>query len=83
MDRENVFTMESALERMRELIGFAGDWTDIASYLPEGWRVDPQRHRSATASHFAAALELVKEGKLELRQTETFSPIQLRRKATP
>ena len=83
MDRENVFTMESALERMRELIGFAGDWTDIVSYLPEGWRVDPQRHRSATASHFAAALELVKEGKLELRQSETFSPIQLRRKATP
>jgi segregation and condensation protein A len=83
MDRKNVFTMESALERMRELIGFAGDWTDIASYLPEGWRVDPQRHRSATASHFAAALELVKEGKLELRQSETFSPIQLRRKATP
>ena len=40
MDRENVFTMESALERMRELIGFAGDWTDIASYLPEGWRAD-------------------------------------------
>ena len=83
MDRENVFTMESALERMRELIGFAGDWTDIASYLPEGWRVDPRRHLSATASHFAAALELVKEGKLELRQSETFSPIQLRRKATP
>jgi len=81
MDRENVFTMESALERMRELIGFAGDWTDIASYLPDGWGADPRRHRSATASHFAAALELVKEGKLELRQTETFSPIQLRRKS--
>ena len=78
MDRENVFTMESALERMRELIGFAGDWTDIGSYLPDGWSADPRRHRSATASHFAAALELVKEGKLELRQTETFSPIQLR-----
>ena len=81
MDRENVFTMESALERMRELIGFAGDWTYIASYLPDGWSADPRRHRSATASHFAAALELVKEGKLELRQTETFSPIQLRRKS--
>ena len=81
MDRENVFTMGSALERMRELIGFAGDWTDIASYLPDGWSADPRRHRSATASHFAAALELVKEGKLELRQIETFSPIKLRRKS--
>ena len=83
MDRNNVFTMETALERMRELIGFAGDWTDIASYLPDGWSADPRRHRSATASHFAAALELVKEGKLELRQSETFSPIQLRRKPQP
>ena len=29
MDRDAVFTMEQALERMRGLIGFAGDWTDI------------------------------------------------------
>ncbi len=27
MDRDAVFTMEQALERMRGLIGFAGDWT--------------------------------------------------------
>ena len=83
LDRKNVFTMETALERMRKLIGFAPDWTDIVSYLPDGWSADPRRHRSATASHFAAALELVKEGKLELRQSETFSPIQLRRKPQP
>ncbi len=41
MDREAVFTMEQALERMRGLIGFAGEWTDILSYLPEGWEMDP------------------------------------------
>ncbi|MEL7261086.1 MAG: ScpA family protein, partial [Pseudomonadota bacterium] len=33
MDRDAVFTMEQALDRMRGLIGFAGDWTDILSYL--------------------------------------------------
>ncbi len=65
---------------MRGLIGFAGDWTDIASYLPEGWEVDPMRRRSATASTFAASLELVKEGRAELRQSETFAPIQLRKR---
>ena len=37
MDRDAVFTLEEALERLRGLIGFAGTWTDIASYLPEGW----------------------------------------------
>ncbi|XDA99563.1 ScpA family protein [Sulfitobacter sp. LCG007] len=80
MDREHVYTMEQALERMRGLIGFAGDWTDIASYLPEGWESDPLRRRSATAATFAASLELVKEGHLEIRQGETFAPIHIRRK---
>lgn len=80
MDRESVFTMEEALERMRGLIGFAGQWTDILSYLPAGWENDPRKRRSATASTFAASLELAKEGKVEIRQSEMFAPIMLRRK---
>jgi segregation and condensation protein A len=80
MDRDAVFTMEQALERMRGLIGFAGDWGDLMSFLPEGWESDPARRRSATAATFAASLELVKEGRLELRQSETFAPIHLRKK---
>jgi len=80
MDRDNLFTMEQALERMRPLIGFAGTWTDITSYLPDGWENDPMRRRSATAATFAASLELVKEGHLEIRQSELFAPIQLRRR---
>jgi segregation and condensation protein A len=80
MDRESVFTMEQALERMRGLLGFSGGWTDLLTYLPDGWHSDPVRRRSATAATFAASLELVKEGKMEIRQTETFAPIQLRKK---
>lgn len=80
MDRDSVFTMEQALERMRPLIGFAGTWTDLTSYLPDGWETDPVRRRSATAATFAASLELVKEGHLEIRQADMFAPIQLRRK---
>jgi len=80
MDRENVFTMEQALDRMRGLIGFAGDWTDLSIYLPDGWSANPMRRRAATAATFAASLELVKAGKVEIRQSETFAPIQLRRK---
>lgn len=80
MDRVAVMTPEEALERMRHLIGFAGEWTDIASYLPEGWTVDPAKRRSATAAHFAASLELAKEGRIEIRQSESFAPIEIRRK---
>jgi len=79
-DRQHVMTMEQALDRMRGLIGFAGQWTDISQYLPDGWDSDPQRVRSTTAATFAASLELAKEGQIELRQGETFSPIQIRRK---
>ncbi|KEJ89556.1 segregation and condensation protein A [Sulfitobacter donghicola] len=80
MDREKVFTMEEALERMRGLMGFVGEWGDLMSYLPEGWESDPVKRRSATAATFAASLELVKEGHMEIRQSETFAPIQLRKK---
>ncbi len=79
-DRTSIFTLEQALERMRGLIGYAGDWTDLISYLPEGWEADPARRRSATAATFAATLELAKQGQIELRQAETFAPITLRRK---
>ncbi|WP_294612437.1 segregation and condensation protein A [Roseovarius sp.] len=80
MDRDAIFTMEQALERLRGLIGFAGTWTDISTYLPDGFTTDPARRRSATASTFAASLELVKEGRAELRQSEVFAPIEMRRK---
>ena len=82
MDRDNLMTMEQALDRMRHLIGFAGDWTDIASYLPAEWDHDPVRRRTATAATFAASLELAKQGRIEIRQGDTFAPIQIR-KRTP
>ncbi len=80
MDREHVFTMEQALERMRGLIGYAGDWADLTTFLPEGWTVTPMARRSAVAAHFAAVLELAKRGQVVLRQGEVFAPIQLRRR---
>ena len=78
VDRAHVMTLEQALERMRGLIGFAGEWTDLLSWLPEGWETDPARRRSATASHFAASLELAKAGAIQIRQSDTFAPIQIK-----
>lgn len=80
LDREHVYTMEQALERLRGLIGYAGDWATLVSFLPEGWDVSPMARRSALASHFAAVLELAKSGQVTLRQGETFAPIELRLK---
>ncbi|MEQ3625323.1 MAG: ScpA family protein [Celeribacter sp.] len=78
MDREKLYTMEQALERLRGMIGFAGDWTELTRYLPDGWSDDPAKRRSATASTFAASLELVKAGRITIRQDESFAPIEIR-----
>ncbi|WP_417245008.1 segregation and condensation protein A [Celeribacter sp.] len=78
MDREAILSMEQALERMRGMIPYTLDWADLSSYLPEGWELDPKKRRSATAATFAASLELVKQGQIELRQGGTFAPIQIK-----
>jgi len=80
MDRDAVMTLEQALARMRGLIGYAGDWTGLESYLPDGWQTDPAKRRSATAANFAASLELAKIGQIQIRQADAFAPIQIRKK---
>ncbi len=80
MKRRAVYTMEQALERLKGLIGYAMEWADLSTYLPEAWRLDPKKRRSATAATFAASLEMVKEGKAEIRQDDAFAPIMLRKK---
>jgi segregation and condensation protein A len=78
LGRGQVYTMEQALERMRGLLGTAIDWVQLSAWLPEDWRGAPERRRSATAASFAAALELVKAGRLRMRQEGAFQPIWLR-----
>jgi segregation and condensation protein A len=78
MERKDVMTLEQALARMRGLIGYAGEWTDLMSWLPDGWETDPARRRSATASHFAASLELAKIGVIKIRQADAFAPLQIK-----
>ncbi|MCF8512559.1 MAG: segregation/condensation protein A, partial [Rhodobacteraceae bacterium] len=82
-DRHDVYTMEQALDRMRGLLGYAGEWSDLTSFLPEGWDVSPARRRSATAAHFAAVLEMAKRGQILLKQGETFAPILIRKAEGP
>ncbi len=82
IDRNRYLTLEQALRRMRPLIRLAGGWTELSSYLPEGWDIEPELRRSATAATFAASLELAKEGRIEIRQAETYAPIQIRRKGS-
>jgi segregation and condensation protein A len=80
LKRDAVYTMEQALDRMRGLIGTAVDWVQLSAWLPVGWSDLPECRRSATAASFAAALELVKAGRLRMRQEAAFEPIFLRQR---
>ena len=73
-DRE-VVTLERALERVSALVGTRVDWSAIESFLPAG---SGRLRRSALASSFLAALELAKQGRVELRQESAFAPLYLR-----
>jgi segregation and condensation protein A len=77
-DRTDIYPLETALERLLHLLPGARDWTALQAWLPDGWRGAPARKRSAVASTFAASLELAKQGRAELRQSEPFAPLQLR-----
>jgi segregation and condensation protein A len=72
----DLYTVEDALQRLRKLVGATPDWQDLARFLPAG--LSGLVARSALASHFNASLELVKEGRLSIRQDGTFGPIYLR-----
>ncbi|MBI09613.1 MAG: segregation/condensation protein A [Rhodospirillaceae bacterium] len=72
-----LYSMDDALERLGKLLGHVPDWTTLSQFLPDGIG-DDLMMRSAVASTFAASLELVRQGKLQLNQSQTFAPIYLR-----
>lgn len=72
-----VMTLDSALERVSNLLGLRLDWMELRDFLPH--HADPRLRRSALASSFVAALELARLGRAELRQDAVFGPLHLRR----
>ena len=73
-----VYSVQSALGRLGGLLGGMADWTRLEACLPPELAGD-SRLRSALASTFAASLELARSGEVELRQSDAFGPIHLRR----
>ena len=72
-----LYSVELALERLRDLLGRMPDWQSLSAFLPGGLK-DGLVMRSALASTFVATLELVREGKLLLRQSGPYAQIFVR-----
>ena len=76
-DRE-VMTLDAAIARVAALVGSAIEWRAIERFLPDGASAGGRFRRSALASSFLAALELARQGRVELRQSAPFAPLYLR-----
>ena len=72
----SVMTLEDAIQRVAALIGTALDWTTLEAFLPV--TEDPAYRKSAMASSFVAALELARQGRLQIEQEEAFGDLMVK-----
>lgn len=78
--QRSVWSLQEAREVLTRLVGSFRDWTALDQFLIDYLAI-PSERPSAIASSFAATLELVREGKMEMRQDGAFSPLYLRKRA--
>lgn len=82
IEKRQVWSLANARLMLARLMGDMTDWTALDHFLLR-YIDDPKQRVTAIASAFAASLEMVREGRLEIRQEEAFAPIFLRRGARP
>lgn len=75
--RRPVMSIKAARRRLERLLGYTPDWIALDMFMEE-FDAHPDIRRTSLASGFSAALEMVREGGAEMRQTDTFSKIFLR-----
>ena len=72
-----VWSIAEARVALERLCGAARDWTVVDDYLID-YCVTPELRRTVRASCFSASLEMVREGRIEIRQDRAFAPLWLR-----
>ncbi len=77
--KRTVWSLAEAREALERLIGQSMDWSPLDQYLI-AYLTDPAMTATVLASSFAAALEMIREGRLEAHQQGAFSPLYLRKK---
>lgn len=80
--RRTVWSLKEARASLERLIGFADEWSCLDEYLMS-YVLDPTQRATVFASSFAAALELVREGAMDINQQGAFAPLYFRKRTTP
>ncbi|MCB1495331.1 MAG: segregation/condensation protein A [Bauldia sp.] len=71
-----VWSLKEARDLLGTVIGSLADWAPLHIFLSP--YLTPEVSATVKASTFGASLELVREGHIDLRQTEAFAPIYIR-----
>lgn len=74
--RRPVVTLDAALQHLERMIGVRLDWAELSDFLPSDYQ--GLLRRSAIASSFLAALELARQGRIDLKQDGAFEPLYLK-----
>ena len=77
--KRTVWSLAEAHAALERLVAMASDWTRLDEFLI-AYVVEPSMRSTVFASSFASALEMVREGVVELHQKEAFSPLYLRKR---
>lgn len=75
--KRGVWSLKQAREVLTRMIGEVHDWTALDHFLLR-WTTTRDQRATAIASSFAASLEMVRDGTIEVRQDEAFAPIYMR-----
>jgi len=75
-----VWSIKQARSKLETLVGEAiGDWVELDACL-KTYLATEEEDKTVLASSFGATLEMAREGMIELKQEEPFSPIYMRRR---
>lgn len=74
-----VWSLQEAEDILRRLIGDGADWVPLHVCLSQYLDL-PEERATALASSFTATLEMARQGQIELRQSQAFAPLLMRRK---
>jgi segregation and condensation protein A len=79
--KRTVWSLAEARASLERLVGLTDseDWGCLDDFLIS-YVGEPSQRATVFASSFAAALELVREGKMELNQKEAFAPLYFRKR---
>ena len=75
--RRETWSIKDARTRLERLLGALPEWADFQSILA-AWPAGAAGRRTVTAASLGAALELTREGRMELQQSEPYGPLYLR-----